>query len=338
MALNNFDAKILTRSNGGNAVYTAAYNNRQCFKDDRTGEKRDYRSKGRPEFSGFFLPQDAPQWAKDLVKDREKFWNAVEDREQDNNKVDQAQVARNWIIALPHELNRQQRKWLVTDFAREMARKGMILDVNIHEPDAHSDKRNYHAHILVTMRSLDEDGFGNKVRSWNKVSELEAWKERWSELGEKALRKAAREIGSERLELEADRFRHGHRTKEVQGREATKRGDFEFAETCRDQPTIKEGPNVRAMERRGIVTEIGTTNRIIKARNKEKAIGRGLAKAGVRTVEKTLDVLLGVFDGPKLTPEQIAQGERAQRMRDAIGQDAVRRRQEEAERNQSRDR
>jgi MobA/MobL family len=70
MALNNFDAKVLTRSKGGNAVYTAAYNAREKFTDERTGVTKNYRSKGRPEFSGFFVPQNAPLWAKELTKDR----------------------------------------------------------------------------------------------------------------------------------------------------------------------------------------------------------------------------------------------------------------------------
>jgi hypothetical protein len=188
------------------------------------------------------------------------LWNAVERREDESTRPDQAQLARDLKIALPHELNAEQRLQLVTDFAREMAARGMVVDVAIHAPDAQSDERNFHVHMLLTMREIGPDGFGKKVREWNRETELQSWKERWSELGARHLERAG-------FELEAERFRVGHLTLEKQREAALERGDHEAARDLNREPEKHMGPHATAMERQGIVTRNGDLNREIQERN-----------------------------------------------------------------------
>ena len=100
-----------------------------------------------------------------------------------------ARLAREIEIALPHELTPQQREWLVKDFAREaFVRKGYAVDIAIHAPDKTSDDRNHHAHIMVTMRTLDGDGFAaKKDPSMNRREQLGEWREQWAHLANRHL-------------------------------------------------------------------------------------------------------------------------------------------------------
>jgi hypothetical protein len=152
-----------------------------------------------------------------------------------------------------------------------MAQKGMVVDVAIHAPDAKNDERNFHVHMLLTMRELTPEGFGNKVRAWNKDTELLAWREKWSELGANHLERAG-------FALEADRFRVGHLTLQRQREAAVQRGDHEWAEALDRTPGKHMGPHASAMEKQGIPTEKGEINREIKERNDARAKERSLTR------------------------------------------------------------
>jgi hypothetical protein len=160
---------------------------------------------------------------------------------------------------------------LTQDFASYMAQKGMVVDVAIHAPDAKNDERNFHVHMLLTMRALTPDGFGNKVRAWNKDTALLAWKEKWSELGANHLERAG-------FGLEADRFRVGHLTLQRQREAAVQRGDHEWAEALDRTPGKHMGPHASAMEKQGTPTEKGEINREIKERNDARAKERSLTR------------------------------------------------------------
>lgn len=224
MAIFHLSAKVVSRGKGQSAIAKAAYNSRSKLEDERTGLTKDYsRNNGDVMFSGIFAPKNAPEW----VNDRQQLWNEVERREDRSTRPATAQLAREIEVSLPHELSIQEREWLVKDFVREqITRKGMIADVNIHAPHSDREERNYHAHILVTMRSIGPDGFGPKVREWNDEAQLEQWRERWEHMANKQLE------------------RHGHdaridrRTLEAQGIDR--------------QPTTHRGPHVDAIERRGV--------------------------------------------------------------------------------------
>ena len=99
------------------------------------------------------------------MRDRAALWNGVEAAE----KRKDAQLARDITLALPHELTPAQRLALVRGFiASAFVALGMVADIAIHAPCRRdADARNHHAHILLTMRAIEGDGFGAKVRAWN---------------------------------------------------------------------------------------------------------------------------------------------------------------------------
>lgn len=195
----------------------------------------------------------------------------MERREDQSTRPDRAQLARDFKIALPYELDINERRALVNDFARELAQKGMVLDVAIHAPDLDDDPRNFHVHVLATMRDISPEGFGNKVREWNRDTELEQWKHRWSELGAQHLERAG-------FELEAERFRVGHMTLQKQREAALQRGDYEWAESLDRTPQKHMGPHATAMENRGIETTKGDQNREIEERNQQRGRKRDLSR------------------------------------------------------------
>jgi MobA/MobL family len=153
-----------------------------------------------------------------------------------------------------------------------MARKGMVVDVVIHAPHAHNDDRNYHVHMLLTMREIGPDGFANKVREWNTTTEFNRWMERWSELGAEHLERAG-------FHKEAERFRVGHLSRPERARLAHERGDFEHFEQLLNEPLIHRGPEASGMEKKGHVTRISDINREIEERNKMRGTPREIREA-----------------------------------------------------------
>jgi hypothetical protein len=152
MAIYHLTVKVIGRSAGQSAIASAAYRSGEKLTDEATGQVKQYPARGeRIRFTGIFAPAGAPSW----VYDRNRLWNAAEQAE----KRKDATLAREVIVALPHELTDQQREWLVSDFVREaFVRRGLVADVAIHAPDRNSDSRNYHAHILITERTIKGDG------------------------------------------------------------------------------------------------------------------------------------------------------------------------------------
>ncbi|RUY34738.1 Ti-type conjugative transfer relaxase TraA, partial [Mesorhizobium sp. M7A.F.Ca.CA.001.13.2.1] len=148
--------------------------------------------------SEVMLPEDAPEaW-----RDRERLWNDVEAFELRKD----AQLAREVEFALPRELSQAQGIELARDFVQvEFVSKGMVADLNVHWDRAEDGSPKPHAHVMLTMRSVDEDGFGAKVRDWNATQMVERWRERWAELANERL-----------AELDID-ARIDHRSLEAQG-------------------------------------------------------------------------------------------------------------------------
>lgn len=334
MALYRFETSNLSRAKGQSAIARAAYNSRSNLKDHRTGEPKDYRYKEGVEFTGIFAPKDAPEW----VHDREKLWNEVERVEDASTRRNQARTARDFKLALPWELDKQQREWLVKDFAREMSRKGMVVDVAIHEPEHDkSDERNYHVHMLCTTREIGPNGFGKKNRDWNRKEELEGWRERWAKLGAKHLERAGQK-------LEAERFGVAHKTLHKQKEAAVNRGDWDAAKMLDREPTVHMGPNATAMERRGIPTMRGDENRETVGRNFARLHGLSipprLKHAFQRTAIKGLEFAVNILEMgvPIMTPEQKAAGRKADREKAFAAQLAEEERQRAARRSHDRDR
>jgi hypothetical protein len=155
MAIYHLSMQIISRSKGQSAVAAAAYRSGEKLHDERTDEQKFYARNVKPE-TMILTPSIAPEW----MKDRNRLWNEVEKVE----KRKDSQLARELNIALPIELNHDQQKELIQAFTQnEFVQKGMVADIAIHR----DDKNNPHAHIMLTMRNLSEDGFGKKNRDWN---------------------------------------------------------------------------------------------------------------------------------------------------------------------------
>ena len=147
MAIYHLEAKVVSRGAGRSAVAASAYLSSSRLYNDYDGIQHDYTKKQGLVWQEVFLPEYAPQeW-----QDRERLWNAVEEVETAKD----SRLAREFVVALPIELNREQQIELLQDFIREQfVSDGMCADAAIHDTDGH----NPHAHILLTVRPLDEQG------------------------------------------------------------------------------------------------------------------------------------------------------------------------------------
>lgn len=180
MSIYHLSFKICKRSDGKSSVYLAAYQNRQEITDGRTGAKWDYSEKPGFDSSFILAPAAAPSW---LVADSATLWNSVEATE----KRKDAQLSRYFDVALPIELNREQQLELIRSYCQKhFVDAGMIADVALHDLDS----QNPHAHVMLTMREVGPNGFGNKVREWNDRAQLENWREKWTIETNKALKDA----------------------------------------------------------------------------------------------------------------------------------------------------
>ncbi len=173
-----------------NAIALAAYCARTKLRDYRTGFDYDKSADAHELLhSEIIVPDNAPEWAVELATDREKFWNAVEAREDKSTRRKDAQCAREIDIAIPHQLSDDARTGVIRRFVQEqLVSKGLIADVSWHAPPEEGDHRNYHAHVMVTTRTLEPDGFGNKIRGWNEKEKLLIqWREAWAKTANAAL-------------------------------------------------------------------------------------------------------------------------------------------------------
>ena len=198
MAIYHLHVKVIGRKAGSSAVASAAYRSASRLRDDRLERSHDFSNKRGVVHSEVMLPENAPeQWS-----DRERLWNDVEAFEVRKD----AQLAREVEFALPREMTQAQGIELARDFVQaEFVDQGMIADLNVHWDMAEDGTPKPHAHVMLTMRSVDENGFGPKVRDWNRTEMVERWRERWAELANERL-----------AELDID-ARIDHRSLEAQG-------------------------------------------------------------------------------------------------------------------------
>lgn len=181
MAIFHFSAQMIGRSTGRSSVAAAAYRHAERLEDERTGLVHDYTQKAGVVEVVVMAPSNAPAWAQ-----TPQLWQEVEKVE----KRKDAQLCREINVALPVELNHDQRRALLLDYCREQfVREGMVADVSFHEPDSN----NPHAHIMLTTRAITPEGFGQKVRDWNSRERLEQWREQWATHTNRALELAGQE-------------------------------------------------------------------------------------------------------------------------------------------------
>ena len=287
MATYHLSAKTISRSHGRSATGAAAYRSGARITDERTGTIHDYRHRRGVEATFLLLPANALDWASD----RTRLWNAAERAETRKNST----VAREFEIALPAELDAGERQRLAADFARELVlRHGCAADVAIHRPGRTGDQRNHHAHILLTTRRLTAVGFTEKTRELDdlKSGEIGRWRERFADLQNARLREA-------RVEARVD-----HRSLEAQGSDR--------------EATIHLGPTATALERQGVPTRLGESNRAVQASHAERqrdAAARPEAERWEAEPARPAEPPAAEADARAPAPESILQALRAKTAR-----------------------
>ncbi|WP_316187424.1 MULTISPECIES: Ti-type conjugative transfer relaxase TraA [unclassified Bradyrhizobium] len=228
MAIYHLHVKVIGRKAGSSAVASAAYRSASRLRDERLGREQDFSGKRGVVHSEVMLPDGAPEaWSE-----RERLWNEVELSEVRKD----AQLAREVEFALPRELSEAQGVELARDFVRgEFVGLGMIADLNVHWDRAEDGLPKPHAHVMLTMRAVDENGFAKKVRDWNRTDMVERWRRRWAELANERL-----------AELDID-ARIDHRSLEAQG--------------IALEPQSQIGAPAKRIEARGIAGEVGQADR-----------------------------------------------------------------------------
>jgi Ti-type conjugative transfer relaxase TraA len=174
MAIYHFSAKVISRANGSSALAAAAYRSASRLHDQRLDRHHDFSNKAGVVHSEVMLPETAPEtW-----RDRPTLWNSVEAAEVRKD----AQLAREIEFAIPRELDQAEGIRLAREFVQaEFVDRGMVADLNVHWDRDADGQPKPHAHVMLTTREASEDGFGAKVRDWNRTDLLERWRERWAE-------------------------------------------------------------------------------------------------------------------------------------------------------------
>lgn len=193
MAIYFCRVQTISRRAGRSAVAASAYRAGEQIADARHEKTHDYRRKRDVESTAIIMPQGVTAWPT-----RAELWNAAEAAERRKD----ATVAREALVALPHELPAQARTTLARDFAQWIADTyGVAADVCVHHPHADkrrpSDPRHYHAHILFTTRRIEEDGrLGAKTRILDVKQtgrpEIERMRQQWEQMCNQALERAGR--------------------------------------------------------------------------------------------------------------------------------------------------
>ncbi|MWF62437.1 hypothetical protein GQE75_25240, partial [Escherichia coli] len=182
MAIFHLSFKVLTRitkeGKSKSSVYLAAYNCRLKLTDEKTGKVFNYTKKQDLYKHGILLPEQAP----DRFRNRSHLWNEVERME----KRKDSQLCRYFIIALPKDITPEKNEELLKDYLNKyFIAKGMIADYAIHDIKS----GNPHAHVMLTMRKVNKNGFLNKKsREWNDPKLVEVWRRAWAVLVNKKLR------------------------------------------------------------------------------------------------------------------------------------------------------
>jgi Ti-type conjugative transfer relaxase TraA len=239
MAIFHLSVKVISRANGSSAMASAAYRAGERLHDDRLDRDHDFSNKSGVVHSEVMLPENAPEH----LGDREKLWNAVEAAEVRKD----AQLAREVEFAIPREMTQAQGIELARDFAQaEFVDRGMIADLNVHWDIGADGMAKPHVHVMLTMREVGEDGFGAKVRDWNRTELVEEWRERWAD-----------HVNERLASIDID-ARVDHRSLDAQG--------------INLEPQDKIGPAASRMGTRGLESERIKDHRAIAQRNGERII------------------------------------------------------------------
>jgi Ti-type conjugative transfer relaxase TraA len=249
MAIYHCSMKPIARSAGRSAVAAVAYRTASRLLNERDGLVHDFTGKRGVEHCEIVLPEGMEA---DWARDRATLWNAAERAE---NRKD-ARVAREFELALPHELTREQQITLTRAFAQDLAdRYGAAVDFVIHRPVGDTDIRNVHAHVLMTTREVTADGLGSKTLIERENKWLLNHNQPTAQMQLRDIRQsweshANRELTRAGLDIRIDHRGHLERGLEI-------------------EPTEHMGVHASQMDRRGLG--------VSRARNEAKAAARNAA-------------------------------------------------------------
>ena len=327
MAIYHLEAKVISRGSGRSACAASAYLSCSQILNDYDGIQHDYTRKSGLVWQAVFLPEYAPQeWS-----DRAVLWNAVEA----NEKTKDSRLAREFVVALPIELRKEQWRLLLTEYIQtNFVAEGMCADVAIHDTDGH----NPHAHIMLTVRPLDKQGKwqyktekeylcvrdGEErgfIATEFKAAQADRWEKQYQyKVGKKKVYmtpSAAEAQGLVRVSKHPKSTKYGRQNPiaekwnsdeqilvwrkawadttntHLERAGADARIDYRsHAERGMDeQPTIHEGVIVRALEKKGIITDRCEINRQIKADNALLRELKATVKKLMQAVKNTLPVM-----------------------------------------------
>jgi hypothetical protein len=227
MAIFHLQCSTVSRSKCQSATAAASYRSASRIKDERTGQIHDYTRKRGVRFSALVFPAGVSPL------DRATLWNQAEKAENRKNST----VAREFMVAIPYELNQHNQMVLAMNFATALTDfYGVAADLSIHEPGRGGDSKNTHAHVLITTRRITNEGLKEKTRELDqrKTGEVGQVRILWERLANEAL--DAADIGK----------RIDGRSREAQGLTGPKMRHL--------------GPGATALERRGELTGLGNHN------------------------------------------------------------------------------
>ncbi len=231
LAIYHLSVKPIGRASGRSSVAAAAYRAGESLTNERDGLTHDFTRREGVEHAEIVVPQESNA---DWAKDRSALWNAAELAE----KRADARVAREFEIALPHELDAEQRLELTREFAQGLAdRYGTAVDFAIHAPHGATDERNFHAHLLMTTRAVTANGLGDKTAIERENKWLAARGMASSQMQLREIRQSWEQAANEHLARAGLDIRIDHRSHEERGLEI--------------EPTEHMGVHATQMQRRG---------------------------------------------------------------------------------------
>ena len=232
MAIYHFSMKPVSRASGRSAIASMAYRAGEKLTNARDGITHDFTARRGVEHVEIVLPEGVNA---DWARDRSDLWNAAEFAE----KRKDARVAREFEIALPHELLAEQRLEATRALAQDLAdRYGAAVDFAIHAPHETGDVRNHHAHVMMTTRQVTKDGLGDKTLLERENKWLLANGLPTTDMQLRDLRQRWEGIANERLAMGGLDLRIDHRSHMERGLEIA--------------PTEHMGVHATQMERRGL--------------------------------------------------------------------------------------
>ena len=191
MAIYHCSLKVFSRSEDACAIAKAAYRSGSNITNERTGYTHRYANKCGIRETFLLYPASAEDFflSDNPNTQRAVLWNAAEKSETRKN----SRVARELVLALPHELSLAAQAQLTRDMAAWLIETYRVaVDCAIHDPVNGDDARNVHAHLMFTTREVTAAGMGKKTRilddKTSGPAQTEVIREVWETLANDALK------------------------------------------------------------------------------------------------------------------------------------------------------